>query len=309
MEKLRYLKEEISDFIQCMPEKSIYTCNFEPPVEFSITKISKTNNKINGDLDRLINQYKERGFALFEVDQNNSNHEIVKFLSRSLGLGEPYVPARYANGDSSHLYEMGINTISTHINGRAIHQSKDDRKVKHAFTTANEQQLHVDGTLEEIGLIKTSILLCVTPAFSGGETVIFNSVSAFVELAKHDINAAISLLNPKCLKRMDLAHGDTYTGPVFMFREGELFSRFSLDKTSCWKDGLNSVESLDRAYSFLTKMTKKSSPFFCEMKLEAGQGIIIANDKISHGRKSYIQSQIHARTMLRGIFLEAPSAD
>ncbi|MGW9164911.1 hypothetical protein ACWGPZ_26670 [Priestia megaterium] len=53
-----------------------------------------------------------------------------------------------------------------------------------AFQTNNEQKIHCDGTLEVIGKIKTSLLLCATPSSVGKETVIFNSVAAFMLSSK-----------------------------------------------------------------------------------------------------------------------------
>lgn len=205
-------KRQIYSFIESISEPSVYTCKFDLSTELPPIKISKVRDEINGTLNRLINRYEEKGFAIFEIDSGEPNSELIRLFSRSLYLGEPYVPIRYTVNNIVNLYEMGINIISTHVNGRAINQSKKtSQKTNHAFTTTNEQQLHVDGTLEEIGLIKTSVIVCVTPACSGGDTIIFNSVSAFIELAKHDIDAAISLLDPQCLKRMDLIHGNTYT--------------------------------------------------------------------------------------------------
>jgi hypothetical protein len=252
MKNFHDLRRQIYNFIESIPEKSVYTYKFDSPTEFPPIKVSKASDENDASLNNLVNIYNEKGFAIFEIDSSELSCEFIRLFSRSLCLGEPYVPARYLMNDTVNLYKIGINTISTHIDGRPINQStRTNQKINHAFATTNEQRLHVDGTLEEIGLLKTSIIACITPAYSGGETVIFNSASAFVELAKHDIDAAISLFNPQCLKRMDLVHGDFYTGPVFSIKNGELCSRFSLDSTSCWKDGLNSVKNLDKAYFFV----------------------------------------------------------
>ena len=158
-------------------------------------------------------------------------------------------------------------------------------------------------------LIKTSILLCTNPAISGGENIIFNSVAAFIELAEQDINAAVSLLDPRCLKRIAPGYGGSCTGSVFLIKNENIFTRYSTDTTtSSWSDGLSNVSHLERAYEYLNDMAKPGFPFCVEIKLKLGQGLIIANNQISHGRRSYVESQNNIRTMLRGLFKIYPSA-
>jgi hypothetical protein len=151
-------------------------------------------------------------------------------------------------------------------------------------------------------------LLCVSQAPSGGETTLFNSVGAFVELVKVDLDAAISLLNPNCLTRTSksLQNPESYTGPAFALQASELISRFSIDDTSDWNRGLESATHLDKALNFLITSIEGRSSFYGEVKLKPGQLIIVANDKVSHGRLSYDDSPAQTRKMLRGIFTGRP---
>jgi hypothetical protein len=310
MQDICSLEDQLSSFIKRTPANSVYRCRFNPLEDLVPIEIAKGRDQLREAMHRITDRYENRGFALFDAKFNNAGFEVVTTLAQLLHLGEPHIPPRYRNRDTISLYKGGINIISTHLHGRAINQiEKVKQPVAHAFTTANEQQPHVDGTLEEIGLIKTSILLCVSTPISGGKSIIFNSVAAFVELAERDIDAAVSLLDPRCLKRTDLDHGDSCTGPAFLIEGEDIFTRYSTDITSSWSDGLNNVRHLKRAYAYLDEMAKPGSPFFIETKLKPGQGLIMANHKVSHGRKSYIESQSNIRIMLRGIFFNYPSYD
>ncbi|MGW9102965.1 hypothetical protein ACWGPZ_26665 [Priestia megaterium] len=84
-------------------------------------------------------------------------------------------------------------------------------------------------------------------------------------------------------------------------KNGELMSRFSLDNTSDWDYGFKNVKFLKEAYLLLTKLITPNSPYYIEMKLEKNQGIIMAKDKISHGRKEF-KDQGSRREKIRGLF-------
>ncbi len=175
-----------------------------------------------------------------------------------------------------------------------------------AFASPNAQGLHVDGTLTPLGMIKTSILLCEAPAEIGGETTLFKAVAAFVRLIREDPERGGSLLRHSVLTRSDVgATQKCLRTPPFAIKESELLSRFSIDNTSCWaKEPSQAVA----AFKYLKQMARAGSPFFHSFKLQAREGVIIANDKISHGRRKYYERSPGARCMLRALFTGRPSA-
>ncbi|MFF2288814.1 TauD/TfdA family dioxygenase [Peribacillus butanolivorans] len=173
-----------------------------------------------------------------------------------------------------------------------------------AFQTNNDQKIHCDGTIEVLGKIKTSILLCAIPAAVGGETIIFNSVAAFYDLLENDNSRYIasSLLDMQALKRVAVnRNNEEYIGPAFAIKNGEIISRFSLDNTCDWDYSFENVKLLKEAYALLVDTIVPNSPFYIETKLKCSQGIIMANDKISHGRKGFIDKHFK-REMIRGLF-------
>lgn len=243
-------------------------------------------------INKLVEKYNKAGFVIFELLDDPANQSTMLKISEKLKLGKPYVPNIYSTNKT--IYEnTGLNIIKVN-NGE-----------HRAFQTNNEQKIHSDGTVEEIGAIKTSMLLCSNPATRGGETVIFNSVAAFHNLIKNNVenqSTLLSLCDLKALRRVAInGNLEEYTGPAFKILNGEIISRFSLDNTCDWEYGFRRVKNLKEAYLSFVKMITPQSPFYIEIKLDKNQGIIMANNKISHGRQKYINDS-SAREMIRGLF-------
>ena len=255
-------------------------------------QIHKVTRITEYEASSLLKKYKDAGFVVFELLNDNPSQDALLSLAKQLVLGEPYVPYIYST--EKNIYdETGLNIIKV----------KDG--IHRAFQTNNEQKIHCDGTVEVIGKIKTTILLCAKAASGGGETIIFNSVAALYNLLRIENLEPIlsSLFNLNALKRV-AANGakEEYIGPAFTIRSGEIISRFSLDNTCDWSYGFEKVKFLREAYSLLTEMITLKSPFYIETRLKENQGIIIANDKISHGRKGFIDND-PTREMIRGLFI------
>lgn len=239
----------------------------------------------------LISKYEDCGFVIFELNNDYPDQRSLLKIASELNLGIPFVPNIY-NSQKDIYQESGVNYISVK-NG-----------THRAFQTNGEQQVHSDGTLEKIGSIKTTILLCQSPASTGGETRIFNSVGAFYSLFYKDgcSDLAYALLHPKALRRVAVnGKREEEIGPAFLIEDKELISRFSIDNTSDWQYGFKKVRALDKAYDLIVEQIGNNSPYYLETKLEASQGIIIANHKISHGRNEY-EDMTKKRTMIRGLF-------
>lgn len=245
------------------------------------------------EVRKLVKRYNAAGFVIFELLNDVSNQDTLLSIAKQLSLGEAFVPNIYSS--QKGIYEKtGLNNITVND---GLHR---------AFQTDNEQRIHSDGTLEVIGKVKTSILLCVTPANSGGETVIFNSSAAFYEMLTNNQKLASSLLDEQALRRVAVnGKSEEYIGPAFVIENGDIISRFSLDNTSDWEYGFKNVKLLNEAYSYLLEMINFNSPYYIETMLNENQGIIMKNHKISHGRKHYIDDKYNRRHMIRGLFEES----
>lgn len=261
--------------------------------DISPVKIKSVSKLSNNELNNIIQQYYQAGFVVYEVLNHNSEQDIILELAKQLNLGQPFVPKTYRT--SKHIYEeTGLNTIKVNDGNHR------------AFQTNNGQKIHCDGTIEEINKVKTSILHCNISSTNGGETIIFNSVGAFYNLLKTFNFTSImsSMLNNLALKRDALNEtADTHIGPAFKIENGELISRFSLDNTCDWNYSFEKIAGLEEALKLLQEMIILESPYYIETKLRDNQGIIMANNKISHGRKSFYDEGTRKREMIRGLFL------
>jgi len=291
--------DEITALVSQLRSGTVETHRFDPDEDLKIVVLRDDQASQQSQLLELVRRYYLAGFALFHVSEELAGDGALLSLSQLLGLSAPYVPGHYRG--QMGLYEAsGLNVIRTaDTGGSTAHR---------AFRTPNEQALHVDGTLQPIGFVKTSKLLCVFQGKSGGESLIFNSVGAFVSFAQNDPDAAAALCNPQSLIRRNLINmGEHQEGPAFSIAGGEIISRYSVDNTSDWEPGLEKVPNLRRAYEYLNSLACDGSPFFLRLTLHEGQGIMIANDKIAHGRTAYTDWPNMPRKMIRGLFLNRPT--
>jgi len=221
------------------------------------------------------------GFALIQASQV-PGRAAPQQLARQLGLGPVFTPPQYR--DRPYTDGQGVTRIGT--DAAAAHP---------AFGQATGQHLHSDGTLQRIGEIKTTILLCARPARSGGTSHLFNSAAAFAWLLHEDPAAAAALTAADVLVRTSTlpdTRGQYSAGPAFAVADGRLISRYSVTGT----------DTLDRGLAFLQQAARPGSPYYTELVLTAGQGLLLANDLISHGRAAYNDDPDCPRLMLRALF-------
>ncbi len=248
-----------------------------------------------GCYEKICLSYKAMGFALVELP--DTAIDTVMSMARDLSLGEPYVPPQYHGG--AGLYDStGFNYI----------QRKDESVgdgVHRGFSTSQSQALHVDGTLEPIGRVRTSLLVCCQPAHRGGETRIFDAVGAVAYLTRYGLSSVAPLFDPECLRRSDVGRSQSSRlGPVFAFAGDELLTRFSVDNTSTWM--VESVDGLQDSLEMLLECAIPGSGLFISFRLESRQCLLLANDRVAHGRAAYVDGYGLPRRMLRGLFLNRP---
>jgi Taurine catabolism dioxygenase TauD, TfdA family len=250
----------------------------------------------------LIERYKQAGFVVYELSCEEPTAESIERLAATLNLGDAFIPPMYRGTTASKTYTLtGINCLSTQGNMEILANHP-------AFQAPNAQRLHADGTLQPIGWIKTSILLCVIPAMEGGDSIIFNSVAAFVALAQKNPSAARALMT-NCLRRTQNYGEDraTHLGPAFSLNAGEIISRYSLTLTDSWDPETEELrDEIEYACRFMDELAQPESGFWLQFRLESRQGVIMANDKISHGRTSFRDGPGSNRKMFRGLYTRRP---
>jgi Taurine catabolism dioxygenase TauD, TfdA family len=174
-----------------------------------------------------------------------------------------------------------------------------------AFATRAGQRVHSDGTLQHIGEVKTSLLACRSPASYGGESILFNSTAAFAALATRDEPAAAALMGEAVLVRTaNINDGDSMAGPAFALHGDQLLSRYSVTATDTFQAAGVDPAALNRGLIFLLHHAHPGSPHYLELALSAGQGLLLANDRISHGRRPF-RDGTTPRVMLRALFTRA----
>ncbi|WP_135365021.1 TauD/TfdA family dioxygenase [Halosimplex halophilum] len=237
--------------------------------------------------------YKESGLVRLQFEDLSQPFELLEQVARGFGFDSAFVPPQYSDSDGLHN-DFGINEISHDGGSESDHEG---------FLSNEEQSVHVDGTLEPIGSVPTTIMLCQSQAQSGGESRVFNSVGAFTQLVEEHPELANALCSTKTLTRSDVDRsGNSKTGPVFDINESGLVTRFSLDNTSEWN--LDEVEHLQEALDWMENRLSLDSDFYTEFRLAPGDMLIVANHKISHGRNGYKDTEGNRRQLYRALFQE-----
>lgn len=258
---------------------------FEPPVEVSANP-STTN------LETILRRYSDDGYAKFASQLPPV--EAVLTLARSLRLGKPMIPSH--NSDLPN-YERGLNWIRASI----IPEHR-------GFGSRQAQGLHSDGTLSEVGEIRSVILFCVTEAALGGETTLFRASDAYAHLLEEVPMIVQCLQNESVFTRRDVGRsGRESRGPVFRLEGHRIASRFSMDNTVDWRRIRTNPEVKMAFDQLLGLVTARDPRFFVRFRLKAGEGVLLANASVSHGRTKYFDSVDRPRAMLRGLFKREPS--
>jgi hypothetical protein len=216
-------------------------------------------------------------------------------------MGVPFIPPLYTLGGRVASPVSRISAAANSATADAAHPS---------FGRTVGQALHTDGTLQDIGEIKSSVLACKSPAAEGGTTMLFNASAAYRELLKVDAEAALVLATTGCLIRRANINGsiESNDGPAFgVNTEGELITRYSVTETDTWNvpEGVDPT-SLWRGVEFLDQRARLGSPEYVELDMLADQIILFGNCRISHGRHAYRDSPERQRCLYRSLHLKHP---
>nr|AKC92631.1 2-oxoglutarate:UMP dioxygenase [Amycolatopsis sp. SANK 60206] len=247
---------------------------------------------------QIVGNVEEHGFALVDMADAGPPDARIAALSTALRLGEPYIPALYRYGETKD-YSAPYSDIRSEPTDRHP-----------GFSTTAGQIWHVDGLLDDIGEIKTTILYCVRAAHRGGDTMLFNSLAAFAELREKDQDAAEALLSPAALNRRSTIPGIDVnaTGPVFSVDDnGDLVTRYTDNETCTWDYSAGPPGGLRRALDFLRTATDDPR-YRLAVRLAPGQALVFRNDRLSHGRQPYEDKPDARRHLVRALYAEAPRA-
>jgi hypothetical protein len=246
-------------------------------------------------IEEVSRSYSARGFALaaLPIAEGDPVATLLTFGDH-LGLGRPFVPALYAATTS--YATAGVNVIS----------AQPAAGEHPAFEGRGAVELHTDGTLEPPGRVRTSMLLCVEQSDDGGETVLFDVVSAFRSLLRSHPTLAHPLMDPRALTRRTTIGVEPLAscGPVLARLSDRWVSRFSVTPRDDW--AFDQVPSLSEARAALEALAEPGSPFVTRLKLRPGQCLVMANDRVAHGRAPFQDGRGLRRKLIRALYESAP---
>ncbi|AXV84522.1 TauD/TfdA family dioxygenase [Ralstonia solanacearum] len=247
----------------------------------------------------VVSQIEHHGFAIVESPWKFGVEDFTR-LSTLYHLGAMYQSSFNRLEHHEGMFASGINQVGGLPGGK-----------HYAFNGTSDVSLHTDGSYLPIGSIRTSILLCKEHALSGGETILFDSVSAFKQLQKENPMLSEVLMIDNVFKRKstETSSGKQYEriGPIYRRdANGELVGGFTLDVTADWEYAYRVNARVIDAITYLSQRASGGSPYFLEFSLRKGQALIMRNDQISHGRRAFIDDPAKPRILLRGLFANAP---
>jgi len=244
-------------------------------------------------LEELLEKLRRFGFAVATLPLTSEPSVLLERMATWMKLGDPYVPMLYQGDDryAKRYVDIRPNRAEDHP----------------SFSTGAAQNWHIDGLLEPLGTIKTSLLYCVQPAAAGGRTIVFNSRRAFTELMIEDPEAAKVLLKPYILTRVSTLPGVTAeaTGPVFGYDDdGELIGRYAEGgDTERWCPAEEDHEALKRARAYFAACCEADGPLRRAIGLVPGDCLIIRNHWVSHAREAFVDDMRRPRHLVRSLYL------
>lgn len=249
---------------------------------------------------QLEGRLRTAGCARFDIRGDTVPDEVViPQVARLLDLGSAFTPPVYRGPHAStNIDARGLTRI-----GSSVDDAGTDNP---AFTTAAGQSIHSDGTLQRIGEVPISILYCVRRATDGGATVVFHSVAAFFDLWNSDTAAAAALFEPVLRRTMRLPNrSGTIVDAAFACRGRRVISRYSDTSTERWElSSATDPSALERAVAYLRRRAVPGDPLYAQFEMEPGEGVILLNDEVAHGRTPYVDDPGSPRLLLRALFLK-----
>lgn len=241
--------------------------------------------------DACIEKIRQFGFAILAATDVDAV-ERIRRIAALLCLGKPHTPVLYRNLD---------------IPGNApFVDIKQDDNGHPGFNTYAGQPLHVDGLLDPIGSIRTSVLHCVRPATAGGDTLLFNAVGLWMDYLQ-DGGTMVLAGDDVLLRRSTLPGVEReVVGPAFLeLPERGWVTRFSDGPTDHWQSPPGHEDDLRHALAYFREHAGRNGPRRTTLRLEAGETLVLRNDLLSHGRTPFRDGQGKRRHLIRALYLGA----
>jgi hypothetical protein len=241
------------------------------------------------------------GFALFRVPRGISGCNAVSAAATVLGLGSAHVPSMYRGDPAAFGYTPeGYNRIT-----------RSQNKSHRFFGTTSAQGFHTDGTLEPIGSIPVSVLWFERAAVRGGHTTLFQAVRAFENLLEEDPKLARTLTAENALTRTapSARPSQSATGPAFKNLGDGFRTRWADDGSETWYGTGLTGKQRTRAVAALREMSQPGSPYYVELAIPSGTGLVLRNDVVAHGRTAFFDHPDgENRSLIRGLFTRTITA-
>jgi hypothetical protein len=243
----------------------------------------------------LVSEVNTRGYAVISRPVPADPFDAHRTVARALGLSAAYTPLLYRDAE---VRAIAGQTSPYNVIPRNVDSVKP-------WSNGAAQNFHVDGLLEPLGGVKTTILHCLTQAHSGGATELFFACDAFLDLASADEGAANSLLAPTALTRYANLGTSTEnrlraTGPAFGWVAGELRTRYADGSTEIWD---NSNPLLRKALDYMRGSALEKH--CTKVRLAPGEMLIFRNDRLAHRGCSYLNG-LRPRQLTRSMYDSAP---
>ncbi|MEV7007467.1 TauD/TfdA family dioxygenase [Streptosporangium sp. NPDC051022] len=242
-----------------------------------------------GERAAVVDRMRRYRFVFVTLGEARGAAETLEFLAETFELGEPFVPEAYR----SRRFDSPLSDIR-----------KDASSAHPGFATDAGQPMHVDGLLESLGTVRTSLLHCVRQAVTGGRTILFDACGVFDRLRAEDPPAADALLAGDVLERFATIPGvhESSVGPAFEVDEsGRTLCRFSDGPTERWHPGPGHEDDLERGLSVLRREAASDGPYRISVPLRPGETLIFANDRLSHGREAFVDDPRNPRHLVRAL--------
>ncbi|MGW1234698.1 TauD/TfdA family dioxygenase [Streptomyces californicus] len=245
---------------------------------------------------RIADSYRSRGYAIVHVPGTPPSAEHLGEVAAALHLGEVFTPPLYTT--SSHTAASGVSRLTAASGG------------DHPFQDRAGQHVHCDATLQDLGQIPTTLMLCVSAAASGGVSFLVNLVDAYDELRRVDPEAAEQLAHDSALVRTStFVSGRSVSGPAFAREaDGSWITRYSRTATDTYHATPGGEAAMARALAFLDAAAEPGSAFRTDFTLQPGQALILANDRLGHGRTAFRDNPTTPRLLLRALHTLRPLA-
>lgn len=262
-------------------------------------EVARAADLVGASGREVTRRYRAHGYALMEFASETVTEALHLQAAQAFRLGDPFVPP---------LYFLGGRTPSSVSVISAAENDGTSDETHPSFGRTVGQELHCDGTLQPIGLVKATLMSCRTPAAVGGDNTLFDSVAAFSALLRADPAAALALAHPEALVRRATINGsdEACSGPVYGVVDGRLAGRYCVTDTDSFGSVGGAADDLARGVSALAASASPGQPYFRTLRLGANQAIMFDNTRVSHGRTSYEDAKGSQRCLYRTLHLRHP---